>query len=41
MEELMYISFAITCVFIGAAALHTLATYPKAKKKKIRKVVKK
>lgn len=41
MEELMYIAFVIACTAIGLAAIHTMVTYPKAKKKKIRKVVKK
>lgn len=41
MTNLMYIAFAIACGAIGLAAIHTMVTYPRLKKKKVRKVVKK
>ena len=41
MKDLMYIAFGIACGAIGLAAIHTMVTYPRLKKKKVRKVVKK
>lgn len=40
MKDLMYIAFVIACTAIGLAAIHTMVTYPRLKKKKVKKEVK-